>query len=52
MKEPEDQTWGAIDENGEWSGMIGQIIRKVIYSWFLQDILQIVICLKKLFVVY
>ena len=32
VKEPEDQTWGAIDENGEWSGMIGQIIRKVKYS--------------------
>ena len=46
VKEPEDQTWGAIDENGEWSGMIGQIVRKVKYSQFLQGILQIILYLK------
>ena len=30
IKEPEDKFWGAADENGTWSGMIGQLIRKVV----------------------
>ena len=31
IKEPEDKFWGAADENGTWSGMIRQLIRKVVY---------------------
>ena len=29
IKEPKDGTLGAPYENGSWSGVIGQIIRKV-----------------------
>ena len=29
VKEPEDKLWGNLLPSGEWSGMIGQIIRKV-----------------------
>ncbi len=30
--EPEDFQWGAVDENGTWSGMIGQVARRVCKS--------------------
>ena len=29
VNEPADQAFGAVDENGTWSGMIGQILRHV-----------------------
>ena len=29
MNEPADQAFGSEDENGTWSGMIGQILRNV-----------------------
>ena len=52
VNEPTDQPFGAVDENGTWSGMIGQILRHVTryltenilqYSIFL----QIAICYQK-----
>ena len=29
VNEPADQAFGSVDENGTWSGMIGQILRNV-----------------------
>ena len=29
IKEPDDGQFGAVDENGTWSGFIGLLIRKV-----------------------
>lgn len=39
VNEPADQAFGAVDENGTWSGMIGQILRHVC-RYLTKDILQ------------